>query len=95
MVESREKADRRFDFDWLRVIGVLLVRANAAVLPFFMLHMPIVAIVMYSVSHWGLGLLPTFLVIIGLSLPVTLLLCDGVRRFRISSLLLGLKVKTV
>jgi hypothetical protein len=66
--------------------------ANEAVLPFYVLHQPVIVAIGFYVVHWRLGVLAQYLVISVASLAVTLLVYDlGVRRTAVTRLLLGMR----
>jgi surface polysaccharide O-acyltransferase-like enzyme len=66
--------------------------ANEAVLPFYVLHEPVIVVVAFFVLSWPVGAGAQFLLISLTSLAATLLLYDlGVRRSPITRLLFGLK----
>ncbi|MGZ3581300.1 MAG: acyltransferase family protein [Ktedonobacterales bacterium] len=62
-----------------------------AAYPFYVLHMPVLTIVAFYVVQWDMPLLVKFLIIVGVSVPVTLLLYDvAVRRTPVTRFLFGL-----
>ena len=66
--------------------------ANDAVLPFYVLHEPVIVVVAYFVLAWPVGGGAQYSVIALVSLAATLLLYDlGVRRTPLTRLLFGLK----
>jgi glucans biosynthesis protein C len=70
----------------------LAAYANDAVLPFYLLHEPVIVAVAYVVLGWPIGGLAQGCLIALVSLAATLLLYDlGVRRSRVTRFLFGLK----
>jgi glucans biosynthesis protein C len=66
--------------------------ANEAVLPFYVLHEPVIVVVACAVLPWRIGALAQILLISLTSLAVTLLVYDlGIRRTPITRWLFGLK----
>lgn len=61
-------------------------------LPFFVLHQPVIIVIAYFLVPWSLGLLPKLLLLLLTSFVITLGLCELViRRVRVLRLLLGMK----
>lgn len=75
--------------------GEMLNYLKDAAYPVYILHMPILSIVGYYVVQWDIPLLFKFLIIVGVTVPVTLLIYDVViRRTRVTRFLFGLPVHT-
>ncbi len=68
-----------------------LARANESVYPFYIWHQVVIVVVGYYMVKWPLGLWTRFTLIALVSLLITLLLCEGVRRIRVTRLIFGLK----
>lgn len=66
---------------------------NEAVLPFYVLHLPVVITVGFFVIQLNLGVLPKLLLVLGISLPIILILYLFVRRFRILRFLFGMRIR--
>jgi protein-S-isoprenylcysteine O-methyltransferase Ste14 len=64
--------------------------ASGLVLPFYVLHHPIVVAVAAVVVPWTAGVAVEFLIILGVSLAVTLVACLAVDRSPVLRLLLGM-----
>lgn len=61
-------------------------------LPFFVLHQPVIIVIAYFVVQWNMGLLPKMLVLLLSSFAVTLGLCElVVRRVGVLRILFGMK----
>jgi glucans biosynthesis protein C len=66
--------------------------ANDAVLPFYLLHEPVIVVVAYAVLAWPIGGAAQYCLIALSSLAATLVLYElGVRRSRVTRFLFGLK----
>jgi surface polysaccharide O-acyltransferase-like enzyme len=82
-------ADRSGRVGGLRRLGPY---ANEAVLPFYVLHEPVIVAVAYLVLAWPIGGGAQYCLIALVSLAATLLLYDlGVRRSRVTRFLFGLR----
>jgi glucans biosynthesis protein C len=66
---------------------------NEAVMPFYIIHFPIVIIFGFYVTQLDLGLIPKLAMVIGLSLVSILALYQVIKRFRVLRFLFGMKVK--
>ncbi|MCL4533795.1 MAG: acyltransferase family protein [Bacteroidetes bacterium] len=76
-----------FDHRWLR-------RANEGVLPFYMLHQPVILLVGFVIVQWDLPMIVKYLLIMAASLPVILGAYEFiVRRVGFLRFLFGLKVE--
>jgi peptidoglycan/LPS O-acetylase OafA/YrhL len=70
----------------------LLPVANEAVLPFYVLHQPVLLFVGYFVVRWPLPILAKWLIITPIALVLIVGLYEfGIRRFNVTRALLGLK----
>lgn len=92
---------------WLWVVGLvglamrylnsssrLLIYLKDAAYPVYVLHMPVLTIVGFYVVQWDMPLLAKFLIIVGVTVPVTLLLYEvAVRRTSVTRFLFGLSAK--
>jgi surface polysaccharide O-acyltransferase-like enzyme len=75
-----------------RLLARLGVYGNDAVLPFYVIHEPVIVAIAYFVLSWKIGAGAQYLLISLPSLVVTVLLYDlAVRRTRVTRLLFGLK----
>jgi glucan biosynthesis protein C len=73
---------------WQRVASY----ANQAVLPFYLLHEPVIVAVAWVVVRWPAPLLVKYLSVVAASFVLTLALYEGlVRRFQLSRFLFGMK----
>lgn len=68
-------------------------RVGDAVLPVYILHQPVILAVALFVVQWPVGILPKWLAIVGVSLPLTLALVELGLRTRIVRALLGARVR--
>jgi glucan biosynthesis protein C len=59
-------------------------------MPFYVLHQPVLVVIARFVVGWNAGLWLKFVVIVATTVGVTLVLCEGVRRVRVSRLVFGL-----
>jgi len=94
MARRRSGAARRLsgDHGGAGVAGRIGAYANEAVLPFYVLHEPVIVAVACAVLPWRIGALAQILLISLASLAVTLLVYDlGIRRTPITRWLFGLK----
>ncbi len=79
---------------WLQSPNRVLAYTQESVLPFYVLHHPVVLVVASFAVTWNLGLWPKFAVILGVAFGGTIALYEfGVRRWRLSRLLFGLKAR--
>lgn len=77
---------------WLEVPNRVLTYLQESVLPFYVLHHPAVLVVASFVVTWNLGVWPKFAVILFVAFALTMGLYEfGVRRWRLTRLLFGLK----
>ncbi len=65
---------------------------NKGVMPFYIIHFPIVIIFGFFVTQLNLGLIPKLAMVIGLSFVSTLTLYLIIKRFRVLRFLFGMKV---
>jgi glucan biosynthesis protein C len=68
-------------------------RVGDAVLPLYVIHQPVILAVAFFVVQWPLGILPKWLIVFGVSLPITLLLVDLALRSPLTRVLLGAHVQ--
>jgi glucans biosynthesis protein C len=68
-----------------------LAWANENVYPFYIWHQAVIVVAGYHMAKWPLGLWTRFALIALFSFTVTLLLCELVKRFRLTRLIFGLK----
>jgi hypothetical protein len=67
--------------------------ANEAVLPFYVLHEPVIVAAAWIIIRWDGPIVVKYAALVIVSLVGTLALYEGlVRRFRVSRFLLGMKV---
>jgi hypothetical protein len=67
--------------------------ANEAVLPFYVLHEPVIVAAAWIIIRWDVPIVVKYAALVIVSLVGTLALYEGlVRRFRVSRFLLGMKV---
>ncbi len=64
-----------------------------AVLPLYVIHQPVILAVAFFVVQWPLGILPKWLVVFGVSLPITLGLVELALRTPITRFLIGARVR--
>jgi peptidoglycan/LPS O-acetylase OafA/YrhL len=64
-----------------------------AVLPVYVIHQPVILAVAFFVVQWPLAILPKWLVVLGISLPITLLLVEVALRMPVTRLLLGARLR--
>ena len=68
--------------------------ANEAVLPFYLLHEPVIVGAAWIIVRWEAPILAKYLVLVVVSFVVTLALYDlAVRRFRVPRFLFGMKAR--
>lgn len=68
--------------------------ANEAVLPFYILHQPVILIVGFFVVQWGLGILPKYLIIVTSAFVIIMAVYELlVRRVNPLRFLFGMKLK--
>ena len=81
---------------WLDAPNRVLDYLQESVLPFYVLHHPAVLLVASFVVTWNLGVWPKFAVILVVAFALTMVLYElGVRRWRLTRLLFGLKARPV
>jgi peptidoglycan/LPS O-acetylase OafA/YrhL len=62
------------------------------VLPFYVLHEPVIVVIAYWLVRWEVGIVPKYLALVVASFVGTLVLYEFcVRRFRVARFLLGMK----
>ena len=72
--------------------GPVLRYGMEVLLPFFVIHQPVIIIIAYFVVQWNMALLPKMLVVLLSSFAITLGLCEWVvRRVGVLRLLFGMK----
>jgi peptidoglycan/LPS O-acetylase OafA/YrhL len=64
-------------------------RVGDAVLPVYVVHQPVILAVAFFVVQWPLGILPKWLVVLGISAVVTLALVELALRLPVARALLG------
>lgn len=80
-----------FAMHYLNFGNSLLTYLKDAAYPVYVLHMPVLTIVGFYVVQWDMPVLVKFLIIVGVTVPVTLLLYElVVRRTRVTRFLFGL-----
>jgi peptidoglycan/LPS O-acetylase OafA/YrhL len=73
---------------WRRVASY----GNEAVLPFYVLHEPVIVAVAWVIVRWSAPLLIKYLTVVAASFVLTLALYEGlVRRFQLTRFLFGMK----
>lgn len=70
-------------------------RLGDAVLPIYVIHQPVILAVAFLVVQWPLGILPKWLLVFGLSAPITLVLVELALRSPITRTMLGTRVRPV
>jgi peptidoglycan/LPS O-acetylase OafA/YrhL len=68
-------------------------RLGDAVLPVYVIHQPVILAVAFFVVEWPLGILLKWLIVFGISAPITWLLVELALRMRITRLLIGARVR--
>jgi hypothetical protein len=68
-------------------------RLADAVLPVYVIHQPVILAVAFFVVQWPLGILPKWLVVFGISLPVTLAVVVLALRTPVLRIILGARVR--
>ncbi|MCP4166739.1 MAG: hypothetical protein GY759_12730 [Chloroflexi bacterium] len=72
----------------------VLVYANEAVLPFYLLHQTVILCVGWFVIPWAFGILPKFLIIAVVSFALIMAIYDVlIRRFNIVRFFFGMRQK--
>jgi len=66
-----------------------------AVLPLYVIHQPVILAVAFVVVQWPLGILPKWLVVFGVSLPITLVLVELALRTPVTRILIGARLRSV
>jgi peptidoglycan/LPS O-acetylase OafA/YrhL len=64
-----------------------------AVLPLYVIHQPVILAVAFFVVQWPLGILPKWLVVFGISAPITLVLVELALRAPITRVLIGARIR--
>jgi glucan biosynthesis protein C len=79
---------------YLTFINPFLKYANEAVLPFYILHQPVLLCVGYFVVRSSIPVLGKYFIILGISFLVIMLIYEFlVRRFNVMRFLFGMKIK--
>ena len=79
---------------YLTFTNPFLKYANEAVLPFYILHQPVLLCVGFFVVRWSIPVLGKYFVILGISFLVIMTIYEFlVRRFNVMRVLFGMKVK--
>lgn len=77
---------------WLNRGGAGLRYSLEVLLPFFVIHQPVIIVISYFVVQWNLGLWPKLLIVLLSSFAITLALCEWVvRPVPVLRLLFGMK----
>jgi peptidoglycan/LPS O-acetylase OafA/YrhL len=80
---------------WLNRSSAVLRSANEAVLPFYVLHQPVIVVIAFYVVQWHMAILPKWLILCTLSLAMTLVLYELlIRRVNALRWLFGMKPRT-
>jgi peptidoglycan/LPS O-acetylase OafA/YrhL len=69
----------------------LLTRANEAIMPFYLLHQPVIIVIAFYVVEWSTGILPKMVTVVVGSLVATIAIYDALRRLKPVRALLGMK----
>ena len=69
----------------------LLTRANEAIMPFYLLHQPVIIVIAFFVVEWSTGILPKMVTVIVGSFVVTIAIYEALRRLKPVRTLLGMK----
>jgi glucans biosynthesis protein C len=80
----------------IRVAGLqrpVSPRLGDAVLPVYVIHQPVILAVAFFVVQWPLGILPKWLVVLGISAVVTLALVELALRMSVARVLLGARAR--
>jgi glucan biosynthesis protein C len=75
---------------WAQRPSRRLERMNEGILPFYILHLPVIMIVGFYVIQLDLGILPKLGLIMGVSLPVIILLYLVIKRVRVLRFIFGM-----
>jgi acyltransferase-like protein len=77
---------------WLNVPNPVMAYAQESVLPFYVVHHPVVLVIASFVVTWSLGVWPKFFVILLVAFSLTIAIYEfGVRRWTITRMAFGLK----
>ena len=76
---------------YLQASSRFLTYASRASATVYLLHQTIIIVVAFYVIQWRIAILPTFLVILVVSLAITMALYELVRRWSVTRFMLGLK----
>ncbi len=78
----------------LRALGQPLGETvGAGVLPLYVVHQPVILAVAFMVVSWPVGILPKWLVVVGVSLPISLALVWVALRIPLARTLLGVRAR--
>jgi len=76
---------------YLNVPNRLLAVVGEAVLPFYILHQPVIVIIGYFIRDWAMGVVPKYLLLLGSVLVVCAVLYLAIiRRFKLTRLIFGM-----
>lgn len=68
--------------------------ANEAVLPFYILHQPVILLIGFFIVQWSIGIAPKYLIVTTISFVVIMAIYELlVRRFNVIRFLFGMKLK--
>ena len=70
-----------------------LVYGSDTIMPFYLLHQPVIVVIAYFVVQWDAGILPKLLVVVLGSLLVTLGLVEIIKRIKVLRGLFGMKTR--
>jgi hypothetical protein len=77
----------------LTATGGFLRYATEAVLPFYMLHQPIILLIAFWLVQLQIPILAKYLIIVILSFAGVMLLYEGIRRVSVLRFLFGMKLR--
>ena len=68
---------------------------NSTIMPFYLLHQPVIIVIAFFVVQWNTGILPKLLVVVISSFVITLGLVELlIRPFRVTRMLFGMKARS-
>ena len=71
-----------------------LVYGNETIMPFYLLHQPVIIVIAFFVVQWNTGILPKLLVVVISSFVITLGLVELlIRPFKVTRMLFGMKAR--
>ncbi len=80
-----------FGHSYLNRGSRLLSYLSATAYPFYVLHQTVIVLIGFYVVRWSIGTLPKFLAVAITALGITLGLCEVLRRWNVTRVLLGMK----